>query len=236
MKLLKIVGGVVVGVAAVAAAPFTGGGSILAGAAALGLGTTAAVAGAVLVGAAGGFVGSLWDEGEVSFSIAVLGMEGSGKTTFLNKVRNISGIPTPTVSEKKHENFLFKLPNGREVKIEKSIDTPGHNSYLHYYDSAIENKKVIFYFFNINDYLIDLQYRRECNSRLDFINGKIMDKKIVVVATHADKNPAMEEELKFRVLKLIEDKTYSRLFKNNFFILNMINESDFRKLTEIFEV
>jgi len=65
-----ILGGVVVGVGAVAAAPFTGGGSVL-GAVTLaaslsgGAGTVAAIAGSVVVGgAAGGYAGHLSEESE----------------------------------------------------------------------------------------------------------------------------------------------------------------------------
>jgi GTPase SAR1 family protein len=242
MKVLKIIGGVVVGVAAVAAAPFTGGGSILAGAAALGLGTTAAIAGAVAAGTFGGGLVSYLTRDQEKVKIGLIGMASSGKTTFLNKLRNFKGQYHPTSTDK-YESFNFKLSTGKTIVIEKGKDIGGAKNYITFYRDIIKNNDIILYFFNIHEYLKDNDYRRECNSRLAHINetdlsnygildgfNKQINDKIIIVASHSDKSSNSSEMLMNEMLKQVNDKNYSDLFNNVFLVLNLTNSNQVENL------
>lgn len=228
MKTWKIVGGIVVGVAAVAAAPFTGGGSIIAGAAALGLGTTTAIASAIVAGAVGGFAASFWDDDK---KLGVIGMKGSGKTTLLFKLGGVKEMKYNT-SEEKYEEFTFKTSSHKTVHVKKGKDIGGTKNYIAEYKDIIQKNNVIFYFFDINQYLSTVEYRRECNSRLSFIFPHLENKVTVLVATHADKSKLSKNELKESIMKIIIDKNYSKLFTENFFILNLIDDNQFSHLIE----
>lgn len=235
MKLFKIFGGIVVGVAAVAAAPFTGGGSLLAGAAALGLGTAAAVAGAVGAGVVGGVLGSLWDDddnnSETKRKLGILGMERSGKTTLLSKMRGITKSPTQTFSEN-YEEFIFRTHSGKIIKIAKGKDIGGNINYLIEYKTITVQSDVIFYFFNANEYVKDLDYRRQCNSRLSLIFSNLINKKFVLIGTHADKSSLTITQLKDAIMALTIEKKYSKLFNENLIVVNLTDNEQFANLTD----
>lgn len=237
MKIGKIIGGVVIGVAAIAAVPFTGGGSILAGAAALGLGTTAALVGAGVAGVVGGVVGGLWDDessaagNNTKKNLGILGMVSSGKTTLLHKLGGVKKVERNSHAEE-YEEFTYNLKSGKSIVIAKGKDFGGSKSYVAEYRSIISRSDVVFYFFNVNLYVEDLEYRRECNSRLSFIFPNLLNKKTVLIATHADQSASSKSQLRESILKLTIDKNYSKLFNENFFIVNLTNNEEFSDLTE----
>lgn len=229
-KVGKILGGVVIGVGAVAAAPFTGGGSLLAGAAALGLGTTAAVVGAVVAGAAGGVLGATLLNNKDKITICLLGMKGSGKTTFLNNLREInSKLGT---ENKKYDSFSLKLKNGKTITINKGEDIGGGKNFMTDYKSLIKESDVVFYFFQINKYIEDIDYKRECNSRLSFIKDDIEGKKIILIASHSDHSNLSKINLFDEIENLVKGKNYSNLFGNNFNVTNLTSKEDFDLLIQ----
>lgn len=234
MKLFKILGGAVVGVAAIAAAPFTGGGSLLAGAAALGLGTTAAVVGAVSAGIAGGVLGGLWDDsgdGTSSRKLGIIGMKSSGKTTFLFNLGGLTRIKFNT-NKDNYEDFEYKTNSGKTILIEKGLDIGGGKNYMVDYRDIISKNDIVFYFFNISEYLNNVTYSRDCNSRLSFIFSSLGDKKTVLIGTHSDKSNLSKNQLREQVIKQIQDKNYSKLFNENFFILNLTDDTQFKNLID----
>lgn len=236
MKLLKIIGGVVVGVVAVAAVPFTGGGSLLAGAAALGLGTATAVATAVAVGAAGGIFGSLWDgdegdKSDVKRKLGIIGMKNSGKTTFLFNLGGIKKIVSST-STQNYEAFNYTTKSGIIVQIEKGRDIGGGKNYISDYKDIIGNNNVTFFFFDINRYLNEIEYSRDCNSRLSFIFPILENKKFVLIGSHADQSKLIISELREQIIERTINKNYSKVFNENFFIENLTNANQFSNLIE----
>lgn len=230
MKVLKIIGGVVVGVAAVAAAPFTGGGSLLAGAAALGLGTTAAVVGAVVAGTAGGVLGGTLFDDKDEKSICLLGMKGSGKTTFLNNLREIN--LTQRTENKKYDSFSLKLKNGKTIIIKKGEDIGGGKNFMTNYKPFIKESDIVLYFFHINKYIEDVEYMRECNSRLSFIKDDVDGKQTILIASHSDRSNRSENNLTNEIENIVRDKNYSNLFGNNFYVTNLTSKKDFDSLFE----
>lgn len=238
MKLGKIIGGIVIGVAAVAAAPFTGGGSLLAGAAAFGLGTATAAACAAGAGIFGGIVGSLWDDDDETNNnygakrkLGILGMKSSGKTTLLDKMRGVIKKTSQTFSED-YEEFTYTTQSGKIVNIAKGKDIGGTKSYVLEYRTIIAQNDVLFYFFNVHEYVENLEYRRDCNSRLSLIFPNLTGKKIVLIATHADRAKLDKSQLKDSVMELTIDKNYSKLFNENFFVVDLTNNEQFTELIE----
>lgn len=229
MKILKILGGVVIGVGAIAAAPFTGGGSLLAGAAALGLGTTAAVVGAVVAGVAGGGIVNYFVGNDKVNTLGVIGMKSSGKTTMLNNLRGIKTVPQTTYKES-YESFKFELNNGKTIFIDKGNDIGGSKNFMIEYKEIINKNEVILFFFNVSDYLTKTEYKRECNSRLEFINNDLKNKKTAIIASHADVPNRSKIILEEEILNQVRDKKYSNLFNNGFYVVNLTNNEEFKEL------
>lgn len=221
MKLGKIIGGIIIGVAAVAAAPFTAGGSLFAAAAAF-----------------GGIVSSLWDDDDETNNnygskrkLGILGMKSSGKTTLLDKMRGVIKKTSQTFSEN-YEEFTFTTQTGKIVNIAKGKDIGGTKSYVLEYRTIIAQNDVLFYFFNVHEYVENLEYRRDCNSRLSLIFPNLTGKKIVLIATHADRSKLDKSQLKDSVMGLTIDKNYSKLFNENFFVVDLTNNEQFTELIE----
>jgi len=231
MKLIKIIGGAIVGVVAVAAVPFTGGGSLLVGAAALGLGTTGAVIGAFAAGVAGGTFGYFFSKDDKANKLGILGMKDSGKTTFLNNLRGIQTKPM-TTSREKYDSFEFKLSNGKNINIEKGEDIGGDKNYMALYKEIVKNNHVILYFFNVCRYLTEMEYLRECNSRLDFIDSSSVNKKIVIIASHSDLSKNSKQVLIEEILHQVKDKKYSHLFNDGFFVVNLTDNKEVKEVID----
>lgn len=227
----KILGGVAIGVGAVAAAPFTGGGSLLAGAAALGLGTTAAIVGAAAAGAAGGGIVSYFTRENIEIRLGMIGMKSSGKTTLLKNLGGVKEVKADTFKES-YESFVYTLSPDKKIFIDKGTDIGGNKAFTANYELIIENNNVIFYFFNINLYLTDTEYKRDCNSRLAFINSRIKDKKFALIASHSDLAELEKNKLEEAVLNQVSGKEYSKLFNNNLYIVNLTDKNEFEKLIE----
>lgn len=229
-KIGKILGGVAIGVGAVAAAPFTGGGSLLAGAAALGLGTTAAVVGAVVAGAAGGGIVNYFTGENIDCKLGMIGMKSSGKSTLLKNLGGIKEVKINTQKDK-YKSFVYTLSSDKKIFIDKGNDIGGNVNFMIEYEQIIEDNSVIFYLFNINRYLTEIEYKRQCNMRLAYIYPRIKDKKFALIASHSDHSKLIKNELEEEVLNQVRGKEYSKLF-NNLYVVNLIDKSEFKILIE----
>jgi GTPase SAR1 family protein len=227
----QILGGVAIGVGAIAAAPFTGGGSLLAGAAALGLGTTAAVVGAVVAGAAGGGIVSYFTGENIDCKLGMIGMKSSGKSTLLKNLGGVKEVKKDTLKEK-YDSFVYTLSSDKKIFIDKGKDIGGNVNFMVDYKQIIEENSVVFYFFNINKYLTEIDYKRQCNMRLAFIYSSIKDKKFALIASHSDHSQLLKNELEEKVLDEVKGKDYSKLFNDNLYIVNLTDKSEFKKLIE----
>lgn len=228
-KVGKILGGVAIGVGAVAAAPFTGGGSLLAGAAALGLGTTAAVVGAVVAGAAGGGIVSYFSGEKIDCKLGMIGMKSSGKTTLLKNLGGVKEIKGNTFKEN-YESFVYSLSSDKKIFIDKGTDIGGDKAFIANYKQIIDNNNVIFYFFNISRYLTETEYKRDCNMRLAFIFSSIKDKKFALIASHSDHSNLLKNKLEEEVLNQVSGKDYSKLFNDNLYVVNLTDKNEFEIL------
>ncbi len=159
-------------------------------------------------------------------TIAVLGMQGAGKTQFLAHLRNMSyKTLSASLGVEKYSTFSTKI-GGRKVQIEGGMDIPGGDEYIRaYYADLIKKNETIFFFFNTHMYLSDEIYNLNTRARLDFINDRIKgsNKKVVIIGTFADQ---FEDDNKRKsafnkILNSVNNKPYGPLFKINFAILDM---------------
>lgn len=163
-----------------------------------------------------------------SNKLAILGMKMSGKTTMLNKMRGIKELPQSTNSEP-YDKFTYTTKSNKAIKIEKGKDIGGTQSFISLYDQIIKDNEFIFFFFDVNLYLNNIDYLRDCNSRLEFISKRISKKKFAIIATHPDIINLKEHEIREKVRDLIKDKKYSSFFSENFYVLNLLNDDEFQE-------
>lgn len=215
-KVGKILGGVAIGVGAVVALPVAGsvGAITLVG----------ALIGGSVGGVAGGIVGFFGKDNKVN-KLGVIGMQASGKTTFLNNLRGLKAVLNPT-SRENFESFKFELSNGKTIYIDKGNDIGGAKNYMLEYRQIIEKNNIVLYFFNVSEYLTNIDYKRECNSRLDHININIENKKIAIIASHSDLSQHSKNILIEEILNQVRDKKYSNLFNNAFFVVNLTDKNE----------
>jgi hypothetical protein len=158
-------------------------------------------------------------------------MKSSGKTTFLFNLGGIKEIKSWT-SRENYEEFEYKTKSGKTIRIEKGVDIGGGKNYMGDYKKIVSKNDVIFYFFNINEYLNDIEYYRNSNSRLSLIFPVLENKKTVLIATHADQSIFTKNQLREFTIERNIDKKYSKLFNENFFIENITNKEQFSDLIE----
>lgn len=214
-KVGKILGGVVLGIGGVVALPIAGPiGAIT-------------VVGAIIAGSAGGVVGGVaggvldfFSKDDKVSKLGIIGMQESGKTTFLNNLRGLKTVFNPT-SKENYKCFKFELSDGRTIHIDKGNDIGGAKNYMSEYRQVIEESDVILYFFDVSKYLTNVDYKRECNSRLHHINVNIENKKIAIIASHSDFSQQSKNILTEEILNQVKDKKYSNLFNNAFFVVNL---------------
>jgi hypothetical protein len=239
-RLFKVLGGVTIGVAAVAAAPFTGGGSILAGASALGLGTAAAAGAAVAAGAAGGGLATIFSKDKkplVKKGLFILGMQNSGKTTIYDFLRGEKKAGVTTNIDDYNE-FTYSFNSTESIVIRKGVDTGGDPAIFgRYYSRMIENKNIDFCFFVFNSfkYVNEEEYRREVNARLHSIYEKgILNKKTAIIGSFKDHfGQEKMYSIHNKITQLTSDKSYSILLSREFFhLVDLTNESKIKKFIE----
>lgn len=221
-KVGTILGGVAIGIGAVVALPIAGGVGAITGIAALIGGSSGAIAGGLV---------DLFTNDDKEYKLGLLGMKASGKTTFLNNLRGIKTV-SKTTSKEIYTSFEFVTSNGKTIKIEKGTDIGGDKNYMIEYRQIVQKNDVILYFFDVCRYLTEIEYLRECNSRLDFISREIKNKKITIIASHSDLSKRSEEILIEEILNRVKDKKYSNLFNNGFFVVNLIDKRGIKELID----
>lgn len=129
-------------------------------------------------------------------SIAVLGMKGSGKTTFLHNISDGEIAIGEGTSINKYKSFYVKFGDDKTMKIYSGDDIPGGDDFVRSYEEMILKSYICFFVFNAYLYLNNEKYRKETNMRMFHIYDKIqkknpdvMNKKYAIIATHLDKLP-----------------------------------------------
>lgn len=221
-KIGKILGGIAIGVGGVIALPIAGP-----------VGAVTLI-GAIIGGSVGGMAGGVLSffGNDKANKLGIIGMKSSGKTTFLNNLRGIVSVPK-TTSKESYDSFEIKLANGKTKHISKGNDIGGNKSYMVEYRKIIEENDVVLYFFDVCQYLTNLDYKRDCNSRLDYINNDIKNKKIAIIASHSDLSQHSKNKLIEEILNQVRDKKYAKLFSEAFFIVNLTDQREIEELINV---
>ena len=196
------------------------------------------IVGAAIVGAGtGALVGVIIDalcpiEGK---TIAVLGMQGAGKTQFLANLKNVSYKQSASLGVESYKAFTVKIGD-KTVKIEGGMDVPGGEEYIRrYYEDLISKNDIVFFLFNTYNFLTEEEYNLKTKARLDFIHEKVdgTKKNVVVIGTFADmyKDEKEASNARKQIFSSVINKPYGSLLKNNFVVLDM---RDGKRLKEEF--
>jgi hypothetical protein len=193
---------------------------------------------AILIGSFGiaGFAGAFDDPKKNK--LGVLGMQASGKTFFLNFLRNIPFIEGQT-NRQTYESFKYKLSNGKEITIASGIDIGGGNLYRVDYNNIIEKSDVLLYLFDLGKYLKDSKdfdgqsYQRNCNSRFEHIFSKVITNKkpTLIIATHKDKIGLPEYEMVKKFNTLVKNKKYKAMLET-VELVNLTDDKEIKSLAD----
>lgn len=162
--------------------------------------------------------------------IAVLGMQGSGKTQFLKTLQGIPYSSYLETSEVEYESFDVKFPNGKTVKIESGIDIGGSDSprFVGRYKEIAANCDAVILVFDVYKFQQDSEYRLMTRSRFEFLNNGLdgLDDRKVVIGSFADKYTTEEEKVKAQrfVYENLSD-VYPQISARNFFMRDMRERS-----------
>lgn len=227
----KIFGGVLVGVVAVAAVPFTGGGSIVAGVSALGMGAAAAA------GTTGGILATVLfkDKIKIKKGLAILGMQGAGKTTIYDFIQGKKKAGAITTVDN-YDEFEFNIGKNNTIVFRKGKDIGGGSEFIKkYYQQMIADKDIdyCFFVFNSYDYVNDKDYRGQVNARLDHIyNKKILVKKTCIIGSFLDKfSETDKSKIKSEIQQFVKDKPYEILLSRDYFHLaDLVDDGQLKKL------
>lgn len=175
--------------------------------------------------------------------IAVLGPQGSGKTTFLSFLRNKQASGEATGLEH-YKPFDYKLQNGQTVRIEGGIDIGGGDEYRSHYENLIKNNEAIIFIFDIHKYLTGYnktkdKYVQLTDARFKLVYdhfkanhpGEIDPHKLVVIGSHKDKLKQGDNKIKGAFYNLIRKKEYTEMFKN-FRICDLTNKNELKKIVD----
>jgi hypothetical protein len=223
-KVGKILGGAAIAIGAVVALPIAGPIGAITIAGALIAGGTGAVAGGVF---------SFFTDKEKT-GLAIFGMQGSGKTTIFNYLRNENAGPGTTI--RTLNEFEYKLDNGKTRLIKKGVDIGGAEEYIkkNYAPMLLDtNYDVYFFVFNSFKYLNDSAEQRNINARIEFIQKKnLNNKKIFLIGSHFDKFKIDEPKVvRSEIISKVKDKVYNSLFNEDLLLMDL---TDKRTLKEFF--
>ena len=166
-------------------------------------------------------------------TLAVLGMQASGKTQFYKTLQNLEYTGYEATSINEYKGFDIKLTD-RTIHIQKGKDIGGTEAYIkQYYEKMITDNEVVVFVFDVYAYLNDGTYSRNTNARFDFINQHRNEKDIVILGSHLDKFPKKERKAVIgKVQQMNKDKIYAGLFSVNFFVADIRNKDAVQEIAE----
>ena len=172
--------------------------------------------------------------------IAVLGLQGAGKTTFQNYFREVqytgSTPPEGDIYENPNE---FKVPNtSKRIVLQEGRDVSGSNEAIrNTYPEVINESDTIFYLFDVDKFFENEEYKGETKALLFFILSRKKKQKIILLASHADllarksskTNSQFREDLYESLIELTEGKKVKGPF-----LLNLLDSNDLEKMKPYF--
>lgn len=189
----------------------------------------------VIIG--GAVIHSYFDDNPEKKGLGIIGMQTSGKTLLLSKIRGIP-LKDQRTSREEYEEFTHKMKNGREIIISKGIDIGGGEMHIVEYEKIIQKSDLVLFLFKINEYLQNKEntegysYQRLCNSRFDLLYKLKRDKNtIMIIGTHKDKTNLSDRDLETKFFQIVRNKTYSQMVSSPIFV-NLTDEQQLNKLIE----
>lgn len=189
----------------------------------------------VLISLLGTIIKSEETEGK---SLAVLGMQGAGKTQLYNMLKGKYGVKTVPTGNEPYESFNIKLKD-RTITISDGKDIGGNETYIRqFYEDMIVQNEIVIFVFNIKSYFNNEKERRLINARLEYLYEKCklnknIDKNVVIIGSFADKLSKDEAKDPYnKLLNLVSKKDYEKLFKKNVFIIDVTNKEQVIKVAE----
>ena len=166
-------------------------------------------------------------------TLAVLGMQASGKTQFYKTLQNLEYTGYEATSVNEYEGFDIKLTD-RTIHIKKGKDIGGTEAYIkQYYEKMISENEIVVFVFDVYAYLNDGAYLRNANARFDFVNQHRNEKSVVILGSHLDKFPKKERKTVIgKVQQMNKDKAYAGLFSVNFFVADIRNKEAVQEIVE----
>lgn len=168
--------------------------------------------------------------------IIVLGMQGAGKTTFLNSLRGEYYQEVSPTAEEKYPKFSTKI-GSRDVWISDGIDYGGGDAYVTQYEDMLKNKEIVFFVFDLSKYLTDIEYKRRTNSRLQLLYSIAkrrsidVNNNVVVIGSHYDEVKKKMKDVK-NALSELQSKSYGEMFLSNVFAIDTRDEKNIDELKE----
>lgn len=174
-------------------------------------------------------------------TMAILGMQEAGKTTIL---RYMQGLPFDSTyvpnGNEPYKKFDWKVGN-RTIKA--GIDIGGGDEWVkENYSNLIKENEIIMFVFNAKDFLDSDKSRIKTLARLDFVFEKIKESKddmddfiknhFALIGTHADLITESPKSVVRKIQRDYQNKSYSKIFKCNFAILDLTSSEDFDKFIE----
>lgn len=184
------------------------------------------------------FFSSTDTKATIGNSIAVLGMQMSGKTTFYDMLRYGKSNANGGTHLDTIPSFEYTAPNGRCIKFAESKDIGGGEEYIKlWYEEQMKKNDIVFFFFDSHRYSKEMIYKKDVNARLSFIYDKAreinkdIDKNIVVIGSFVDKFSKFDQiSVMSNIQKDLSNKDYSALLKTNFFVVSLIEKKHIDKI------
>jgi len=169
--------------------------------------------------------------------MAILGMQEAGKTTILRYMQGYTYDSSYRSSGyEKYERFDWKVGD-RTIKA--GVDIGGGDDWVKStYPVLIADNDIIMFVFNAYEFLNSNKYKRSTLGRLDFVFENIKEKKggnlddfiknhFALIGTHADFINESPKSVIQKIQRDCQDKSYSKIFKNNFAILDLTSSDEF---------
>ena len=166
------------------------------------------------------------DNPSPSTKICILGQKGSGKTTFLNWLRNRTF--TSTYSQTFDERYASFDYNGK--KIEGGRDIGGGTDFVKdYYEDMINQNDVCIFLFDAHKFISDEVYRQGTWDRAAFIYSKCPDSnKRHTIGTHFDQTSYDNvNKLREHICDLSKHKCFADMFLKSCTIVDLTKKESF---------
>ena len=116
-------------------------------------------------------------------STILIGTQSSGKTNLVNWLAS-------------NELNKDSVPTNFEIHIKEFLDYSGLHQDAQFWEEQIQNKKNIFYLFDVEKFLNKINYADNKYNKIvinqisfltEYLKEKVTDKKIIIIGTHLDK-------------------------------------------------